>query len=465
MTQVTFDTTPLPVHIPFHRSTAYERALFGAFGSGKTYALVDEVHAWCLEQPGIRGLVARKTVPELRDTTEPIFLERMPSDLLKAGEIKRSGGHLERFIYPNGSEVLFRSMDDWNKHRSLNVGFIAYDEANEIDEETYQGMSSRVRQRDLTQKAKDLGYTHEITRRGIWLATNPSGHDWLYHRFVDPSTRLQGTEFYKSTSLDNPFLPMGYLESLLAYPEPWVQRYVLCQFDDFAGQIYGEWSFDRHVIEPIATYPKGSMFWMGFDPGTSNRNPSAGLWVWVDKENRRLVGIAEYQEPDRAATEHAREWRLIEARQNMNVDWRVGDPNAINNRDRGSNMALSDIYRRLGFNFQLGVSREKDRIPTLGELIHTGRFVVTRECPQTFDQIKNYRWEDLTPAQRAKGADPNERALKKNTHLVECAQYLAGRWVSPLSAHSRPLETPADQFRREIHAAIRKSVGAPHQHR
>lgn len=62
--RIDFDQRPLPVHVPFHRSRAYERMNFGAFGSGKTYAVIDEAIAWCLEQPGIRGLITRKTIPE-----------------------------------------------------------------------------------------------------------------------------------------------------------------------------------------------------------------------------------------------------------------------------------------------------------------------------------------------------------------------------------------------------------------
>jgi hypothetical protein len=33
-------------------------------------------------------------------------------------------------------------------------------------------------------------------------------------------------------------------------PTPWVKRYVLCNFDDFGGQIYQNWSYDTHVVQP-----------------------------------------------------------------------------------------------------------------------------------------------------------------------------------------------------------------------
>lgn len=467
MAEIRFEYKPLPVHVDFHQATSYERCLFGAFGSGKTYAIVAEAIAWCLEQPGIRGVMCRYTIPELRDSLEPIFFEMLPNELYAAGEVKKSGGHVERFIFPNGSEVLFRSLQDWERHRSLNVGFIAYDEANLIDEETYQGMKSRVRQRDITSLARQLGYTHEITRRGIWLATNPSGHDWVWERFVNKvnaENQRIDTAYFRSTSLDNPYLPPEYVESLLAYPEPWVRRYVLCGFDDFGGSIYPDWQWDTHVVDPLkGKYDKTNVFWMGMDPGT--RNPTAGLWVYVDRPKRLLVGVAEYQESYSAAVQHAANWRKIEAEHNMTVRRRIADPN-INTHDRGSNNTLSDQYRRLGYTFQLGPRQHKDRIPMLGSLIALGRFKVTKDCPNTYEAIKGYRWEDLTPHQRAKGTDPKEAPKKHNDHLVDCAQYVASQWVSP-TKYQPPAEflTPQQELSQDIHAAIRKQTSRKRQRR
>lgn len=454
--EIDFRYRPLPIHAEFHTSSAYERALFGAFGSGKTYGLCAEAIAWALEQPGIRGLITRKTVPELRDTTETVFFDILPHELRSAGEERRSGGHVERFIFPNGSEILFRSIDDWNKHRSLNVGFIAWDETNEFDLETYLGMSSRVRQVEPTAMAQKQG-ADNITRRGMWCATNPSGHDWLYDRFVDPDKRSDRTAWFRSTSFDNPFLPPEYVQSLLDYPEAWVRRYVLCQFDDFAGQIYSEWAWDTHVIAPPENIEKRDVFWMGMDPGT--RNPTAGLWVWHDKENRRLVGVAEYQEHSTAAVAHARAWRSIEQKWAPNVNWRVADPN-INTRDRGTNMSLADQYRRLGYQFQLGPRQHKDRIPMLGQMIHLRRFVLTTNCPQTYEQIRDYRWEDITPAQRARDIDPKETPVKKNEHLVDCAQYLCSRWVQPIRFEP---SISTEDFSSRAHKLIRKNLAEKRQ--
>lgn len=457
---VDFAYRPLPVHEPFHTSYAYERALAGAMGSGKSYAVCAEAIAWCLEQPGIRGMVTRKTIPSLRDSTESVFFDLLPHELYKAGEVRKSGGHVDRFIFPNGSIVLFRSMDDFMKHKSLNLGFIAWDEADQNTEEEYLFMLSRLRQRDLTAEAKARGYEGEITRRGTWMAFNPEGHNWIYQRFVNRNSKSyrDGSEWFRSTSFDNPYLPLEYIENLLQMPEPWIKRYVLCQFDDFAGQIYEGWNWDDHVIEPIdvAKYPQGAVFWHGVDPGT--RNPTAGLWVVQDPANRRLIGIAEYEEAGLSSIVHANAWRAIEAKKRMKVSWRTADPN-IMTRDRGTNMTLYDQYRRLGYVFNLGPREHKVRIPALGQLISQKRFVVTKECMRAYEEIREYRWEDLTPAQRDKGLDPKEQPLKKDDHLVDCAQYLASRWVKPRRVE-QSLEDPNsfEQFSHEAQRAIRKQL-------
>jgi len=456
---ITFQYRPMPVHAEFHQSTAYERYLFGAFGSGKTWAICAEAIAWCLEQPGINGMIARRTVPELRDTTESVFFEILPHDLRMAGEIRRTGGHVESFTFPNGSRVIFRAIDDWEKQKSQNLGFLAVDEVDEFDEETMEGMKSRIRQREPLPEARKLGATI-IRRRGIWAASNPAGHNWVWRRAVNPATKLDNTAYWKSTSFDNPYLPPEYIESLLQYPPQWVRRYVLCQFDDFAGQIYESWNWDDHVLKKPLKIGNMNTYWMGMDPGT--RSPTAGLWVVIDQDGsisghpRSMIGVAEYQQSYEAAHQHAQKWREIEAQKRMNVRWRVADP-SVKTKDRGSNMALDTQYSRLGYHFQLGPKDHKDRIPMLGQLIAMKRFLLTPDCPMTYEAIKEYQWEDLTTAMKQKGVDAPERPLKKNDHLVDCAQYLSSRWVKPYrpDPEKRPMS-----LAEEVNKNIKKNLQA-----
>jgi hypothetical protein len=300
------------------------------------------------------------------------------------------------------------------------------DEADEIDEETWDGLVSRLRQ-----AVPRAGISGHIPFQIIRAACNPAGKNWLWRRFVKDADRTH--EGWISTSLDNPYNPLSYIEHLLTYPEQWVRRYVFCSFEDFEGTIYPAWDWSTHVVEP---YGEGSLdpngfVWMGMDPGT--HHPTAGVWAYWDPRINRMVGIAEYAENGVDVTSHADAWRKIERHGthnlsrspwSMNVTRRIADP-TIATRDRGTMMSLERQYGRKGFHFEHGPKNIPQRMPMLGELIHRGQWVVTKECEQLYWQIKNYRYEDLTPTMREKGNEA--KPLKKDVDLVDAAQYIASR--------------------------------------
>lgn len=448
---------PLPVHIPFHISAARFRVNFGAAGSGKSYAGCDEAIKWALQYPGITGMISRKYVTDLRDSTERVFMERMPDELLQQCKLTRSGGHYDRCLFPNGSEILFRGLEEWEKKKSVNLGFLFMDEMTEFDEDTFHGMRTRLRQADRTPEARMRGYTGKIERTGLWGATNPNGHDWVWRLFHPDSTdemrqKLDGAAFF-STTLDNPFLPPDYVDDLLNMPRQYILRYVLCQFDDFAGRIYEDFGEPGTIVpHPVFDLARpGPVVWMGMDPGT--RNPTAGVWCWVDEANHRLVAIAEYKEPGLAVDTHVAKWRNIEVMQRMRVQWRVGDPNAITQRDRGTQIPLIEQYGRLGYHFALGAADRDTRIWQLGRLIKLRRFVVSEDLPQLTESLKEYQWKNLTPAQKNRGEDPKSEPLKKNTDLVEAAQFISGRF---LPFRTKPYEPEPQNWSDEIWRDVRR---------
>jgi PBSX family phage terminase large subunit len=460
MSSVRFEYEPLPIFANFHRSAERTRLIVGGYGSGKSHALCAEAIALGLEQPGSEFLVMRKTVPALKTTTEKIFLSLLPPEFFDQCGVSRSGGHLDYIIFPNGSMYYFRGCADWKRHRSMNLSFIVWDEADEFTTEDFDGLQSRLRQSVPTPQARELGHKR-TPRNGNIMACNPQGRNWIWEYFVDEGNarHRENSAYWVSTSFDNPYLPKATLTEWLAMPDPWVRRYVLSSFDEFAGAIYEGWQHKTHVVRPFKDaagnykYDPSSFFRMGFDPGTSSGN--AALWVYYDKATNRLVGVAEYNETGLSATAHAKAWRRIEAQHGMRVQTRIADPKAVTQRDRGSTHRLSDQYRRLGFHFSLGPGGVDDRVWSLGELIAQGRFVVTDECPNTYAQILNYRWEDLTPTQVENGRE--SRPLKKDVDLVDAAQYAVSRYVPPPKVQAAPID-PEEQNSREIHAAIRRQL-------
>jgi hypothetical protein len=124
---------------------------------------------------------------------------------------------------------------------------------------------------------------------------------------------------------------------------------------------------------------------------------------------------------------HAAKWRKIE--KNMPpVRWRVADPSTINLADRGTTNSLAVAVRAASATTS-STARARTRTASRcwANLIADGRFVVTENCPLTYEAIKQYQWEDLSAAARAKGADAPERPLKKRMTTSSTARSTSAR--------------------------------------
>ncbi len=444
---ITFPFAPLPVHMPFHASAAKIKVAIGGVGSGKSAALCMEAIRFALAQPGSYMLLTRRTVPDLRRSTEKELFEILPAELEKACRIKRLGGHVESITFPNHSQLLLAGMEDWNKHKSMNLSWIGIDESSEQTRDNFEGILTRLRQSKPLKGAPPLRPGQRMQNQ-MALASNPAGQDWNWDLFVNPATKRGDSSIHLSTPMDNPFLPPEYVDMLLQMPVPYIRRFVECRFDAAAGRVYEEWGWDTHIVPDREPGHYGEVMWMGMDPGILN--PTAGLWVEVDRRHGRLVAVAEYQEPGRNAPEHAAAWRALEAkRRPTRVTRRIADPN-ITKRDQGTSMELSDIYQRLGFSFEKGPVRDDVRIPALANAIASGGLVATESCARLHEQLTEARWEDQLARLRDLG-DFREKMKKGNDHLHDCAQYLASIYVQP-SARNLPAAPPPPTEQDDIEA-------------
>jgi PBSX family phage terminase large subunit len=472
---------PFPVHQPFHASRAREKALIGAVGSGKTYALVADAALLALTQPGSRILVCRATVPALRDTTEYEFvrlLNTVPDDadegqshttLFDLCELRREAGHIRQINFPNGSEVLFRALDDWAKIMSFNLSAVYIDEASEVNLETYLGLTTRLRQQEPTPQAKRLGVRWDPAkvRQNICIATNPNGHDWVYQTYVaqdHPDRR-----YWRSTSFDNPTLfnqgqPNAYLQSLLQMPEVWIKRYVMCEFNDFEGQILA-FRPESHVVEHF-TPPRDWERAMGLDWGI--RSPTAAVW-WARPRGsqdwfmyREWLSHNPMDPNDYRLAEHvtvhtvARELRAIE--KGETIRWRACDP-SIDRRQGDSGKSLTYWFGTYGFYFTKGMKDYDSRINALNTLLINNHLRVSEACPWAITQTQQYHWSKIN---MRRDTDAPTKPHKKDDHLVDAMEYLATIFMfgdpAPTAA---PEPTWDEQIREKIHAQARRAGQTP----
>lgn len=435
---------PFPIHQPVHQSLVREKAMFGSVGSGKTLALCGDAIMLGLEQPGSRILIARQTVPSLRDTTEREFvglINVIPDDvpipqkttLYEQSEIRREAGHIRSILFPNGTEYLFRGLDDYNRLMSLNLAAFYIDEAHEVSVDTYLALLSRLRQNQPTPEARRLGVTwdpYKIRQHGV-IAMNPNGHDWAWDYFVNQTH--PDRRFWRSSSFDNPtlYLPDGrpgpYLNSLMTMPQAWIRRYVLAEFDTFEGQILS-FSYDRHVKEHFTPPPEWERA-MGFDWGL--RNPAAAVWwarpvgtrkwfqyrEWLshnpfDRHERELAGTM-------TVPEVASRIRAVE--KGERIKWRAADP-AIRNRGHEHGKSVAHYLNEQGLYFQYGLRDYTSRINALNHLLVSDLLEISTECPLTAQMFTQYHWRKLAVG---RDSDAPERPAKKDDHLVDASQYLA----------------------------------------
>lgn len=186
----------------FHSSSNRNCALVGGLGSGKTVAMVEELKALALENPGFTYLIGRKTLPSLRDTTMKTFFARMEDGLIKKYDKTHS---IVTLI--NGSEFIFRPLDDMEKMKSLEIAGFGIDEANEISQDMYNTLKGRVRQKVKNKEPK-------LYKTIIVL--NPTEEDhWIPQLFLH--VKPPNHQLFSSTTLDNLHnLPDGYIDELKA---------------------------------------------------------------------------------------------------------------------------------------------------------------------------------------------------------------------------------------------------------
>jgi PBSX family phage terminase large subunit len=471
--EVPFVYEAFPVHTPFHLTRVREKAAIGAVGSGKTLALCADAIGLALEQPGSRIMVARQTIPALRDTTETEFVNLLTmrrdgddsgTTLWDLCEAKRQAGHIDRIYFPNGSEILFRSLDDWRKHMSLNLAAVYIDEASEIEVDAYNGLKTRIRQQQPTAMARELGYKWESgnIRQHIALATNPNGHDWIWEYFVHNSTPER--RYFRSTSFDNPTLyqddgaPSPYLRSLLEMPEIWVRRYVLCEFDAFEGQIL-EFSPVDHVVKHF-TPPDDWERAMGLDWGL--RNPTAVVW-WARKPaSQRWIQYREWQtydpldqvsrESHQTMSVHDVAMKIKQLEQGETIKYRAADP-AIKQRMGESVKSVNYWFSTHGLHFQMGSKDYSTRINSLNQLLVQGNLTLMDSCPMTSIAFQQYRWANIQLSRESDGA---ERPRKKDDHLVDASQYLASLFYS--NSVPEPMPEEDHSLNAQVWKQVKKQV-------
>lgn len=217
----------------------------GGFGSGKTWSGSLLGIMLALRFPGIRGLVGAQTYKLLRDTTLQSYFEHLENMGVQFKYIKSE----DKLVFENGSEILFRHLEESDKLKSLNLGFIEIEEMSDVPYSTFSMLLGRLRQ---APKKEWVNFRYRLFGH-----TNPeAARGWIYENFV----RHPKKNFRRilAPTTDNIYLPPEYIETMKeSYNEDYYRMYVLGEdIDTSIGLVTKHFNYDAQVKDEIKINPQ-----------------------------------------------------------------------------------------------------------------------------------------------------------------------------------------------------------------
>jgi hypothetical protein len=201
----------------------------GGYGSGKTFSgsLLGIILA--LKYPGIKGLVGAQTLILVRDTTLVSYFEHLERMGLQPGIDYNYLKAESKLVFSNKSEILFRHLEEPDKLKSLNLGFVELEEMSDIPRATFDMLLGRLRQAkkdnwDSNFKYRLFGHTNPQETKG-----------WIYEYFVENKPDNY-RRIIAPTTENAENLPKGFIESMKErYSEEYFKRNVLGEDMDFVS--------------------------------------------------------------------------------------------------------------------------------------------------------------------------------------------------------------------------------------
>jgi phage terminase large subunit len=221
-----------------------EFLLAGPAGTGKSRALLEKLHLMALANPGMRGLICRKTATTLSSTALVTWNRFVIAETAAAGHVRFYGGSAQEppsYKYRNGSVIAIGGMDKVDKIMSSEYDVIYVQEATELTENDWEALTTRLR-------------NWRVSFQQLMADCNPSAPThWLKRRCDDGKTRM-----LISRHEDNPmlFTPDGsitekgadYLSKLDALSGIRFQRLRLGNWVAAEGVIYEDFAQHLHVV-------------------------------------------------------------------------------------------------------------------------------------------------------------------------------------------------------------------------
>lgn len=404
---------------------APEVVMSGPAGTGKSLAALTKMHLLALRNPGMRGLMVRKTLASLGSTGLVTWREQVVKEAVEAGIVAFYGGSRQEaaaYRYSNGSTIVMGGLDRATRIMSSEYDVAFLQEATEATEDDWESITTRLR-------------NGRISYQQLMADCNPGPPThWLKARCDRGQTLM-----LESRHEDNPMLYQGggltergeaYMAKLDALTGVRYHRLRRGLWVAAEGVIYEGWDPAVHLI-PRTRLPKDWVRWWSVDFGYVH--PFV-LQRWAVDGDGRAYLYAERYLTGCLVEDHAR--AVLEEVAPGGV-WREPRPRGIICDHDAEGRAT--LERHLGMSTIAATKTVKPGIEAvMARLRPAGDgkprlFIMRDACARrdpvqvdakkpacTAEEIPGYIWAPAPDGRQAK-----EEPMKADDDGVDCMRYLA----------------------------------------
>ena len=291
----------------------------GARGGGKSWAMRRKFVMLAMRYPGLRLLLLRRTLPELRENhVQPLLAEL--TGYAKYNDTEKA------FTFPNGSRLVLGYCDaerDVYRYQGQEYDVVGLEEATHFTETQMRFLTTCNRS------------TRTDFKPRMYYTSNPGnvGHNWFKRLFIDRDySETENPEdyiFIPAKVYDNTVLMETnpeYVRTLEALPGDMRRAMLDGDWDIFAGQYFPEFRREIHVIKPIELPD----YWRRFRSLDYGLDMTACYWWAVDLQGKCYI-YRELHQPGLTLSQAAQ--KIVELTpEGEEITYTVASPDLWNRR-------------------------------------------------------------------------------------------------------------------------------------
>lgn len=433
-----------------HEDTHRIKGNFGGYGSGKTLTDQKEVAKHLFITQNANVVVGANVSSQYEQTIKREMENDLPSFFVERVSVQ------DKYMdFKNGARLMWRSLDDPGKLRSLNLSMYLIIEGSESTNEVFTQLNTRLRNTNAIIYETDsygnkVEYLNEETgkvsfkilhdwRQGIIESNPDSGYirtDILMvsdkiHQFGLPTdaevydqdeNKIDSMiSSYVTATRANKYLPDDYEDTFKNRPTWWKRRYLKGSFQFAEGLVYPE--YFQAIVDPFEI-PDHWLRMIAFDYGLSDRavfaygaiDPEKGV-VYIYKapatENMDIEGLAN-----------------IYSRESSDIPQGglafppIIDPKSGPKRDY-QKRSLIDRFHEYGIHFEPGVVSVETRIMQMNAYIRTGKLKIFSTCTELINELRDYKFPEKT-LDNVSSRNLN-KPVDKNNHSINPVEWIVCR--------------------------------------